>query len=121
MGRLGNVFRRLSDKAGQAGNVAGRLSDNVRQSGNIVRRLGNVVRQLGNDVCKSSDVAEQAENKPIRLKTGSYRPKSPKTGAGGRLQRPAATAGHPARDGDGEKIRAGIPAATRRVSGTLTC
>jgi hypothetical protein len=31
----------------------------------------------------------------------------------------AATAGHPARDGDCEKIRAGIPAAVRRVSSLL--
>ena len=35
---------------------------------------------------------------------------------GGRLQRPAATAGHPACDGDCEKIRAEISAAARRVS-----
>ena len=31
----------------------------------------------------------------------------------------AATAGHPARDGDGEIVRAGISTASRRVSATL--
>ena len=39
--------------------------------------------------------------------------------AGSRQQRPAATAGHPASDGDCEKVRAGIPAAARRVSAIL--
>ena len=37
-------------------------------------------------------------------------------GGGHRCDESAATAGHPARDGDGEKIRAGIPAADRRVT-----
>ena len=40
----------------------------------------------------------------------------PKVMRCGNLQRPAATVGHPARDGDCEKIRAGIPAAARRVT-----
>jgi len=35
---------------------------------------------------------------------------------GSRRDESAATAGHPARDGDCEKIRAGIPAAARRVN-----
>jgi quercetin dioxygenase-like cupin family protein len=34
---------------------------------------------------------------------------------GGRPQRPAATTGHPAREGDCEQIRAGNPAAARRM------
>ena len=38
---------------------------------------------------------------------------------GNRRAESAATAGHPARDGDCEKIRAGIPAAARRVNGLL--
>ena len=47
---------------------------------------------------------------------GERRLPPPNRRAGGRLPRPAATAGHPAREGDCEKIRAGIPAAARRVT-----
>jgi hypothetical protein len=57
--------------------------------GKGVSDIENFVRNIADDVRKSFDVAEQAENEPIRPKTGFFRPKSAKTCDGGRLQRPS--------------------------------